>query len=638
MHEGLLLLVLVPLAGAPACYAIHKKNRTAGDLFSIFICAAVLALSIALSVHVAQGAAYAVTLHTFGNLGFSLKMDGFRAIYVTITTFTWLIATLFGREYFAFGKNVGRFQLFSLLTLSATIGVFLSADLFTTFLFFEWVSLCSFALVGHDETPKAMQAAGTYLTIAVMGGLAMLMGLFLLFEMTGTLDISKLAAACAAVQNRPRLYVASALLLIGFGAKAGIFPLHIWLPQAHPAAPAPASALLSGILTKTGVFGVLLVSCELLSGSIGLGFVLLALGTVTMLHGAVLALLSNDLKRTLACSSISQIGFIVVGAAARNLLGDYNALAVRGILLHMVNHSLAKMVLFTVAGIVYINLHKLSLDDIRGWGRGKLLLAFAFLMGALSAAGVPLWGGYVSKTLLHESLVECIHLFEGLPAYGFLQLAEGLFLLAGGLTVAYMAKLFITIFVEKPTHAFPQKKRYMSRLTTIILIGCSLVFPMLGMLPHRLSETLAAFGEGFMRGHAPKHEVYYFAWVNLKGAVISLAAGACIYAAMRYMPIMKRVDSSRFKRWDLETLFYRPLLQELYRLCALFFTGVTGAPGQSGQPVSKFYEKYYWLFYPVKNVSAGKRAISGSFSFGLLILGVGLCAALAWMLRVHTGG
>ena len=132
-------------------------------------------------------------------------------------------------------------------------------------------------------------------------------------------------------------------MLFGFGAKAGMFPLHVWLPKAHPVAPAPASALLSGILTKTGVFGVLVVSAEIFRYDEQWGKLILCLGVITMFGGAFLAVFSIDLKRTLACSSMSQIGFILVGTGMTELLGEENALAVRGTILHMVNHSLIKL-------------------------------------------------------------------------------------------------------------------------------------------------------------------------------------------------------------------------------------------------------------------------------------------------------
>ena len=146
-----------------------------------------------------------------------------------------------------------------------------------------------------------------------------------------------MGAAAAAVEDRTLLWAGSLLVLVGFGAKAGAFPLHIWLPTAHPAAPAPASAVLSGIIIKTGVYGILVLSTTIFLYDGAWGLLLAAIGAVTMVLGAVLAVCSIDLKRTLACSSISQIGFILVGTAMVCLLGEHNALAVDGTILHILN-------------------------------------------------------------------------------------------------------------------------------------------------------------------------------------------------------------------------------------------------------------------------------------------------------------
>lgn len=194
--------------------------------------------------------------------------------------------------------------------------------------------------------------------------------------------ISELRAACAAVENRRALWAAALCVLFGFGAKAGVFPLHIWLPQAHPVAPAPVSALLSGVLTKAGIFGVLLLTAQVLPGDTRWGLLILALGAVTMVLGAVLAVFSNNLKYILACSSLSQIGFILLGVAMISLLGEHNALAANGTVLYMLNHSLVKLTLFLFAGVVYANTHALDLNAIRGFGRGKPLLHAVFLCGA----------------------------------------------------------------------------------------------------------------------------------------------------------------------------------------------------------------------------------------------------------------
>ncbi|MDE7199033.1 MAG: sodium:proton antiporter, partial [Lachnospiraceae bacterium] len=316
-----------------------------------------------------------VTIPYICGMGIQFTLDGFRALYGSVAAFMWFMTTLFSREYFGHYRNRNRYYLFLLLTLGATEGVFFSADFFTTFLFFEIMSFTSYVWVVHDERPESLRAGATYLTVAVLGGLVMLMGIFLLQGTTGSLDFSTLAGLYVfysemnAHQAVVRIWAAALCLLFGFGAKAGAFPLHIWLPKAHPVAPAPASALLSGILTKAGMYGILVLTVDLFFGNAAWGGLILILGVFTMVTGALLALFSIDLKRTLACSSVSQIGFILVGVGMSGLLGSENATALRGSLLHMVNHSLIKLVLFMAAGVIFMNVHKLDLNEIRGFGR-----------------------------------------------------------------------------------------------------------------------------------------------------------------------------------------------------------------------------------------------------------------------------
>ena len=329
-------------------------------------------------------------------------------IYCYIALFMWCVSLLFSKEYFAHYSHKARYYAFMLITMFATLGVFLSKDLFTLFIFFEIMSLSSYVWVVQEETEEALKAGVTYLAIAVIGGMVMLMGLFLLNHAVGTLKIDELYEAVQKAWNEKsqQIYTAGFLMLFGFGAKAGMFPLHFWLPKAHPVAPAPASALLSGILTKCGIFGILILTTEVFVHDLKWGSVILILGVLGMVTGAVLAVFSVNLKRTLACSSVSQIGFILVGVGMQCFLGEENAFAVEGTFLHMVNHSLLKLLLFNLAGVVYMNTHALDLNTVRGFGRKKPFLMITFLMGVLGIGGMPLFNGYVSKTLLHEAIVE----------------------------------------------------------------------------------------------------------------------------------------------------------------------------------------------------------------------------------------
>lgn len=252
-----------------------------------------------------------------------------------------------------------------------------------------------------------------------------------------------------------------------------------------------------------------------------------------MVLGAILAVFSIDLKRTLACSSMSQIGFILTGCAMQCLLGEENGLAVSGTVLHMVNHSMIKLVLFMAAGCIYMNLHKLDLNEIRGYGRNKPFLMLVFAMGAYGICGIPLWNGYVSKTLLHESIVEYIEVLgaRGADALPF-QVLEWAFLLAGGLTVAYMAKLFAAIFLEKAPmgrERDDREKRYAGTAACFALGGSACLLPLMGMAPHRIMDRMADISRPFLRGAQVPHQVEYFSEANLRGACISISIGILVY-------------------------------------------------------------------------------------------------------------
>lgn len=518
------------------------------------------------------------TIPAICGFGLHMRMDGLRLIYALIAAFMWAMATLFSGEYCLHHRHVCRYYLFLLWTLGATMGVFLSADLMTTFIFFEIMSFTSYVWVAQEENAPALRAAETYLGVAVLGGLVMLMGIFLLYHELGTLEIARLTAAAADCESRHVLYAAGVCMLTGFAAKAGAFPLHIWLPKAHPVAPAPASALLSGILTKTGIYGVLILSCHLFLHDGVWGMLILALGVITMVLGAALAVFSLDLKRTLACSSMSQIGFILVGIGMQGLLGEENSLAVHGTLLHMVNHSLIKLVLFMAAGVIYMNTHELDLNEVRGYGRKKPLLKGIFLTGALAIGGVPLFAGYISKTLLHESIVE----YGG---GGLFTAVEWLFLISGGLTLAYMTKLFVAIFVEKNADAgrqasYDEKRPYMNRVTGFALTVSAVILLFWGLAPGLTMDPVSRLGQGFMQLTQFGEKVAYFSWGNLVGALVSIGIGTIVYLAFVRRMLMKpgevKGTADYVNPWpawlDLEELLYRPLLLSLLPLlCGILF-------------------------------------------------------------------
>ena len=571
-------IVFFPVAAAFLSYLLGRKTKTGRDLFVWF--AVGMEFLLTLFLFAARDAAIPVTVPGVCGFGLNFTVDGFRAVYCVIAALMWLVTGLFSPEYFGHYRNRNRYYLFLLITLGATEAVFLSADFYTTFVFFEIMSLCSYVWVAQDEKAGSLRAGGTYLAVAVIGGMVMLMGIFLLFHQTGTLMIAQLPADAA-------LWPAALCMFIGFAGKAGAYPIHIWLPKAHPVAPAPASALLSGILTKTGIFGILVISCRMMIREERWGAFVLVIGVITMFLGALLALFSVNFKRTLACSSVSQIGFILVGVGMLVLLGEENSLAARGTFLHMVNHSLFKLILFLVAAVIYQNTHKLDLNDIRGFGRKKPLLKFVYLMGALGIGGIPGWSGYISKTLLHEGIVEYIHAMEGghlhasIFTVGSMKAIEWIFLLSGGLTVAYMCKLYAAVFLEENRDEALQKRydagdSYWKTSSAAALTAVACLIPALGMLPGNTMDALADMAQDFLGVHHAGHAVHYFVWTNLKGSVISISLGAALYlTVVRHWMMVDGTYVNRWPRWlDLEEGLYRPLVLKILpglfgRICSI---------------------------------------------------------------------
>ena len=554
MSLSLVLCVFFPVLAAILAYPIHKKNEKGCDAFVILSTLTVLISAISL-IFKGEENGYSI-------LSLNFSESGFQCVYAIITAFMWFCAALLSPQYFKGHHNIGRYYFFFLITLGATMGVFLSADLITTFIFFEIMSFASYAWVVHEQDKDAMSAGKTYLTIAVLGGMVLLMGLFLLYSITGTLVISEFYDAVISAGSSTKLYVAVFCMLFGFGAKAGLFPMHIWLPKAHPVAPAPASALLSGVLTKSGVFGMLVITANIMRGDHTWGYTLLVLGAITMVLGAVIAVFSTNLKRTLACSSLSQIGFITVGVSMICLLGEENALAANGTVLYMLNHSIVKLALFLCAGAIYAGAHTLDINKLKGYGRNKPEILIPFLFGACSLAGIPGFAGYLSKTLVHEAIVEYAH-----HGGTFITAIEWLFLLSGGLTAAYMLKLFITIFIMKPTEATPKAHGKTSFMSAVSLALSSVMLLVTGVLPHAFAEKVSGVMIPFVDGHESHHEVHYFAFVNLKGVLISLAIGIAVYLVVICKVLMKKENGEKVHynpladKFSIENNIYVPLLK-----------------------------------------------------------------------------
>lgn len=585
----------------------------------------------------------------------TFTLDTFRLVFLTITLVVYLVTGTSLPQLAKVTKNTRRFLLFYSLTFFATIGIFLSADLFTTFFFFEIMTLTSFAYVGNEETEFSRKAAMSYLVYGITGGLVMLFGIMLLYSMTGTLSYDRIPEQAALLTDRTRLYIAGGCLLFGFGAKAGMYPLHTWLPDTYTAAPCAGTTVLSAVLSKAGIFGIILVSDSLFGGDRVWALVLAVLGCLTMFTGGVLGLFSTNIKRTLACSSMSQIGFILVAEGSMNS---------GGALFHTINHSLFKLILFTIVSMIFGMTKELDYNKLAGFANDKKWLKIPFLCAALGISGVPLFSGYISKTMIHTMLEELMSAPYGGSIYTII---EKVFLISGGLTFAYMLKLYIALFHNKPNadSVPPDTCIAKTGLVSKIQLG-------------GLGALCFFIGVGFFLIN-----LAYAAPAALLGSVISLGIGAVIYfIPVRLWMTRRREDGGVYypdiyPSWlNIETLIYRPLLMKFLPFIGAFFCRIFdrlvdgfsilvmktvlrpsgGSHIREDHPLAYFIGKIAdGIFYiihvkirkesPVDRTSYADlftvgttefsrttRLILYSVSFGLMLFSLGLMAALIYLL------
>lgn len=707
--------VIFPLIAAFIVWLFFKnkrseRNRSVLAIIMIIVSVVELAAVLNLLVCDLSGITFGSTSlgYGIGGLGLRFQYTGFRGIFGVLTAFAWLVTFLFSAQFMKNDTRVIRYDFFNLITLGATMGIFYAADFFTLFFFFEIMSFTSFMWIVHAQTHAAQYAAGTYLGVAIAGGMAILMGIFLVYNQLGTLDFKTLGET-AGTSYSPAVLAAAVCMLLGFGAKASAFPVHVWLPTSYTQAPAPATALLSAILSKTGVFGILLVTVELLPICDSFGRLVLVVGTITMLLGGIRGVMSGNFKTTIAYSSMSQIGFILVGVGMQILTAELAAggetvlegyrMAVNGTLLHMINHSLVKLILFMIAGIVFMNVGSYELNKVRGFGHGKPFLLVTFLLAAAGVSGIPLLNGYISKTLLHESLSEYTNYlssFQGIYAFGgaapvLVKTVELLFLFSGGLTLAYMTKLFVVLFIDKNEDSFVQseyeaKTNYASALSKLAIGLCALPIPFIGILPNLVADNVAEYG--FVDSvitrtwEIEQESVNYFSLNNLSGALISIAVGIVVYIlVVRFFMLRKKDKGYReiFPAWlNLEKYVYRAvffrfipfllgitsrILDSLVDIAVVILrktvysdrplpyelpegNQITHVVGKSMERVSRLYCAVTKKEYKPKNyehklalgsmdIFENVRIIERSLSFGLFMFCVGLVLTMMYLLVVN---
>lgn len=575
-----LAAVAVPLAGSLLVYLaglVSEKLRSAGAVLTALLTFAVV---LALYPLVRQGQVV-YRLAEVMEYGLLLRVDFLGFLFAAIFAGSWLLATVYATVYMKGERAQNRFYIFLLSTLGHCLGVVLAGDLFSLFLFFELMTFSSYVLVIHRQTEGALRAGAVAIYMGVAGGLALLMAMFLLFFAVGSLEIKPMLEEIMAAGVNPLLVIV--LFLVGFGTKLGLVPLHIWLPRAYEEAPTPVNVISSAAMLKAGAYGLIRVltmiftpaspganpAAEQLMSMVG--YAIIWLGIITMLTGAVLALLQDNAKRMLGCSSISQMGYVLMGIGVAAFLGvEKGVVGHTGAVYHVLNHSVFKAALFMMIGIIYLNTRDVALSRVRGMMSKVPFVAVMFLVAYAGIAGIPGLNGYASKTLLHHAIVDAYK-------YGHaesLKLAENIFKLASALTVVYFAKLFYRLFLgrPRPEHSRLQFSVPLS-LKALLAIYAAAIF-YIGLFPaavlHRfVIPATAGFGFDYA---SVKYLGKLDFWVvkDLQSALVVLVLAAVLFVAFDHY----RLFDWQPPEWlSVERSFYLPLTGFLLKACCYF--GVT---------------------------------------------------------------
>jgi len=397
------LFVAIPLAGAFICPLLGKRVKSAVDAVGIMAVLGVFALSI-FAVITLEGRDYSPISVTAGGwpapYGIQMVLDGLTAFMLVTVNFVALLVAIYSLSYM--DRYTSRWKYFTLflLMLAGMNGVLITGDIFNLFVFLEIASIASYALVAFGTEKHELEAAFRYAVMGSIGSLLILMGITLIYSRASTLNMAHIAQRLQVFGMGRTGLAALVLFVAGFGLKSALVPFHAWLPDAHPSAPAPISAMLSGVLIKSlGVYALARLVFNVLGITPHISSALMALGALSMVVGAILAMNQWDLKRLLAYSSISQIGYIVLG------LGVGTPLGILGGLFHLFNHSVFKSLLFLDSGSIEYSVGSRDLREMGGLGKRMRVTSWTTLSASMSISGVPPFAGFWSKLLI---IMACI--------------------------------------------------------------------------------------------------------------------------------------------------------------------------------------------------------------------------------------
>ncbi len=400
------LFVIVPLGAAFLLPIISKFWKgfpdIAGNLVTAFL--------MGISLWILQFAGETTVYHAGGwepvngiTVGITMVMDGLTILMLLIVNIVGFMATLYSVNYMKHYTDKGKYYTLFMLLMAGLNGVVLSGDLFNLFVFLEITAIASYALVAFGVEAEELEASFKYQVLGGTASAIILLGIAFFYFATGTLNFADASRVIAETGANMAVLFIGILFLVGFSLKAALMPFHAWLPDAHPSAPAPISAMLSGVVIKVlGVYALVRLYFNVFGAATipSALTIFLVLGTLSMVGGAFLALGQKDYKRLLAYSSISQIGYVLFAFGLGTPLG------ILGGLFHLVNHAAIKSLLFLNSGAVVYNTDTRDMEKLGGLSQKMHVTGTTSLIGSLSMSGIPPFGGFWSKLIIIFAAVQ----------------------------------------------------------------------------------------------------------------------------------------------------------------------------------------------------------------------------------------
>ncbi|MDO8581703.1 MAG: proton-conducting transporter membrane subunit, partial [bacterium] len=465
---GFIALLSFFAIGAIGALLLRKNDGAANAWSSLFAIAGSLwgVLFSFVTFRTGRDLIFSSNASPFPFLSFSFHVDTLSIFFIFIISLITLFCSVYGAGYVQhyYGKySIGALGFFYHLFIAGMLLVVTSANVLFFLIAWEIMSVASYFLVVYDRNDeKNVQAGFLYLVMTHIGTALILLAFLLFYRFTGSFDFSAMKAGGATIP----LFVKNSifiLAMIGFGTKSGIIPFHIWLPAAHPAAPSHVSALMSGVMIKTGIYMMIRIFLDLLQPvPAWWGLTMLIVGAVSALFGVLYAITESDIKRLLAYSSIENIGIILLGLGSALTFTSLGmpALASLGFvaaLFHILNHALFKSLLFLGAGSVINQTHTRNMEEYGGLIQYMPQTALFFLVGSMAISALPPFNGFFSEWMTLQSLFQGIASLDAYPKWIFM-LSAGALAFTGGLALACFVKAFSATFLARPrnkkvTHA-----------------------------------------------------------------------------------------------------------------------------------------------------------------------------------------